>query len=221
MSCKKCNRVVHAGGLCRRHWEESKGRGGVTRSYAPRRENAVHYHGLTVEKRTSEVIERAISETGLAARSVMGCILDAWAIGQVWRRPESVVLGGLVLALLLASSWLGANCAHPRTEPAGVQVEAEDDSFRGPTQDEALVAVDELEQRAGPVRTLPATPEDWQKRPPCDADLDEHLINGACYMRAGKMPPCGPKLLRYGDACFRAVAKAKEMPVSVEPDRPE
>jgi hypothetical protein len=57
--------------------------------------------------------------------------------------------------------------------------------------------------------------EKWQKTTNCDPDMDEHFLNGACYARMSRKPPCGPKLRRHGDACYRFVDKPERPPSSV------
>lgn len=61
---------------------------------------------------------------------------------------------------------------------------------------------------------MPEAPLAWQKRPPCDVDMGETAVNGACYIVIGRSPPCGPKLIEYRGLCYRAIAKAKTPPVS-------
>lgn len=197
MQCTQCERVAHAGGLCRRCWNLSRGHSTSATSYTPRA-GRVRYHGLSLLPGTVAALERAAS-TGRRTRAVIAAVLDAWAKGRVWRPPR-VVAGGLVLALLVVASWSGLDCAaRPPPERSRVRLV--------PT--EALTGAAVLEQRS-----LPTAPEDWQKKPPCDAELDEHAINGACYARMSRKPPCG-KLLQHGDACYRAVAKVQGPPVSV------
>ncbi len=58
--------------------------------------------------------------------------------------------------------------------------------------------------------------ENWQKRPPCDEDSGEELVNGACYGAMKRKPPCGPKLMQHGDTCYRAITKAQRPPSSIE-----
>ena len=61
---------------------------------------------------------------------------------------------------------------------------------------------------------LPPPPGPGQKTKNCDADMGEEMINGGCYARLAKKPPCGPRLLEYEGACFRAVAAPVRDPVS-------
>lgn len=64
---------------------------------------------------------------------------------------------------------------------------------------------------------IPPKPEAWQKTRDCDPDMDEHLINGACYAKMSRKPPCGPKLRRHGDGCFRFVTREPRLPSSIWP----
>ncbi len=64
---------------------------------------------------------------------------------------------------------------------------------------------------------IPEKPEEWQKKPPCDEEAGEEVINGACYVGVLKRkPPCGPKLAQHGDICYRTIAKAPRPPSSIE-----
>jgi hypothetical protein len=63
---------------------------------------------------------------------------------------------------------------------------------------------------------VPTSPEEWQKKPPCDPEQDERQINGACWQATSRKPPCGP-LWRHQELCVRPIAKAKPHPVSGEP----
>jgi hypothetical protein len=82
-----------------------------------------------------------------------------------------------------------------------------------------LVAAEALADGEAPVRRIPAKPLEWQKTPPCDADKDEHAVNGACYQRTGRSPKdpggCGAKLLEHDTGCYRAIAKAPREPTSI------
>lgn len=64
---------------------------------------------------------------------------------------------------------------------------------------------------AGPVPllspVLPERPHPWQKRPPCDQDAVEEEIQGACYGRMDRSPPCGPKLVEHRGKCYRTIAR--------------
>jgi hypothetical protein len=55
---------------------------------------------------------------------------------------------------------------------------------------------------------------DWQKPPPCDPDMAEVAINGACYVELAKKPPCG-RMVEHAGSCYRAIAKAPREPTSI------
>jgi hypothetical protein len=76
-----------------------------------------------------------------------------------------------------------------------------------------LAAEEALTEGEAPVRRIPAKPLEWQKRPPCDADMGEVAINGACYV--GPLPAPCRKLLEHDGQCYRAVAKAPREPTSI------
>lgn len=84
-----------------------------------------------------------------------------------------------------------------------------------PTEDQAVT--DDASD-AGPLYTpsprMPDGPLPWQKTPPCDVDMAETAVNGACYIIIGRSPPCGPKLIEHQGRCFRSIAKAPRQPVS-------
>lgn len=64
-------------------------------------------------------------------------------------------------------------------------------------------------------RGIPLKPGEGQKRPPCDAEMGEEALRGACYIPvAGRKPPCG-RLLEDGSQCFRAVFVAPRQPTSL------
>jgi len=56
--------------------------------------------------------------------------------------------------------------------------------------------------------TVPAKPDAAQKRTPCNPELGETAIDGACYVVVGNMrPPCG-KLFQWRNQCVRPVLAA-------------
>ena len=48
-----------------------------------------------------------------------------------------------------------------------------------------------------------------EKLPPCDPELEEEEIGGACYMRVNRKAPCGDKLREYKGQCYRALGVPK------------
>lgn len=178
--------------------------------YRRRCEDTVAVQGLRLLRSTAEAIEDARGKLGWSTRAVISSILDSWAAGRRWKPPRTTVaLGGVAVVLALVGGWAGSNCAPARELAAPPP--------SGPAREEAFVAVEELEQSGRPGRRIiPSKPADWQKKPPCDSDMGEEAIRGACYGRMAKKPPC-EKLIEYEGACYRAVAKAKEVPVSLEP----
>jgi hypothetical protein len=60
----------------------------------------------------------------------------------------------------------------------------------------------------------PAKPLEWMKVPPCDSDMGEVAINGACYVELAKRPPCG-RLVEHAKSCYRAIAKTPRQPTSI------
>lgn len=119
-----------------------------------------------------------------------------WVLGTV------VVYGLIMLAV--------TTCVPPRPPLVIEPLEAHD------------AFTDTREDAGSPVRRgIPPSAQvaDWQKKPPCDADKDEHAINGACYQRTGRSPKdpggCGAKLLEHGEGCYRAIANAQREPTSI------
>lgn len=188
--CKRgCGRRADRSGLCRHCWDADHGR--PSTSYTPRRAGTVRYHGLTLRRATADLVERVATVEGLAVRAVLSGIVEAWAARRLWRPAR------LASVLACLALW---TCALPQPPPAG------------PVRREALTST-ELEQRGSVRRVVPPRPEDWQKRPPCDADAGETEVNGACYVEvARRRAPCGPVLLEHGGACYRAVAKPEPRP---------
>lgn len=117
-------------------------------------------------------------------------------------RVQWWLLGVAVLALTLGA----ARCA-PRPDREAL--------IRSPVaQEDGLI---DLRQDGGqPLRRgVPLKPGEGQKRPPCDAEMGEEALRGACYVPvAGRKPPCG-RLLEEGDQCFRAVFVAPRQPTSL------
>lgn len=126
-----------------------------------------------------------------------------WLMGYL--NKWSVVAAIAVLSALAAFS-----CAPQRpVVPASVMVQ--------PVEAEALADTGPKDDPAMPVaKLIPATPEPWQKRPPCDEEQDERLIGGACWQATSRRPPCGT-LYRHQELCVRPIAKAKPRPVSEPP----
>jgi hypothetical protein len=218
MKCrtKGCERVVASNGLCRRcHEEEASGLKSDAKSYRPRGDDTVSLQGLRVRARTAEALKAAADWRGWSVRAVISAVLDAWAEGWVWRVPRpAVTLGGLALALVLASGWVGTTCTANR--PPHQQPQQLD-----PTPEEAYTASVGEQQEAGKPgrRVIPKKPADWQKVPPCDAEVGEEAIQGACYLRLARNPPCG-RLIEHEGSCLRAVAKPEKVPVSIESSEP-
>jgi hypothetical protein len=77
-----------------------------------------------------------------------------------------------------------------------------------------LVAEEALTEGEAPVRRIPAKPLEWMKTPPCDDEMGEVVVNGACYVELAKRPPCG-RLPEHAGKCFRAIAKAPREPTSI------
>lgn len=67
--------------------------------------------------------------------------------------------------------------------------------------------------KAGPA--VPVKPEEWMKRAPCLPDAEE-AINGACFVRTAKTPPCPRSFYEHAGGCFVAVAKVPRPPTSIE-----
>ena len=65
-------------------------------------------------------------------------------------------------------------------------------------------------------RWIPKKPLPNQKLEPCDTELLEKAINGACWQETSGQPPCG-RLYRSGDRCYRAVAADPADPLSQTP----
>jgi hypothetical protein len=68
--------------------------------------------------------------------------------------------------------------------------------------------------------TIPARPFDWQETA-CDADFDEELINGGCWVWTGRTAPCSPKTFENlaNGKCYRPVNKSKAVPRSEEREK--
>ncbi len=63
--------------------------------------------------------------------------------------------------------------------------------------------------------TVPKTPQkDW-KRPPCNRDMAEYAINGACWVKTAHTPPCA-RLYEYDGACYIPVARPPQRPAAIE-----
>lgn len=63
---------------------------------------------------------------------------------------------------------------------------------------------------------MPVTPDaSWQKTSACLPDAEER-INGACYVRTAKKPPCPPSFYEHAGACFVAVTRAPRTDTSIE-----
>lgn len=62
---------------------------------------------------------------------------------------------------------------------------------------------------------VPKEPLPGAKRMPCDAEGGEIGINGGCYVITVIKPPCGRKLFRSGDSCYRAIAADPDKPMSL------
>lgn len=60
---------------------------------------------------------------------------------------------------------------------------------------------------------VPTAPEPWMKAPPCDSNLEEYPINGACWQATPRRPPCG-QLRRWKDGCYRPLRKPETPPIS-------
>lgn len=185
--------------------------------YRRRSEDTVAVQGLRLLRSTAKAIEDARGKLGWSTRAVISSILDSWAAGRRWKPPRTTVaLGGVAVVLALVTGWAGSDCASARKPPA-------QETLRGPTREEAFVAVDELEQGGSPGRRIiPPKPAEWQKGPPCSDEAAETLVNGACYIEvARRKPPCGSVLLEHAGACYRAVAKPEKRPVSVDGQLPQ
>lgn len=115
-----------------------------------------------------------------------------------------------IAALFLLVTLLQVQCApaRPVIPPPG--------AFIQPVESEALADTGKGDPSQPVEKLIPEEPEPWQKRPPCDAEQDERLINGACWQATSRRPPCG-SLWRHEDLCVRPIAKAKGRPVSDPP----
>lgn len=82
-------------------------------------------------------------------------------------------------------------------------------------RDEMLADVKERPD-AGVRLGVPLKPEPFQKTPPCDAEMGEVAINGACYGEMAKKPPCG-KLREHDGRCYRPIARQERPPTSISP----
>ena len=63
---------------------------------------------------------------------------------------------------------------------------------------------------------VPAKPEKGWKRPPCDGEMAEYAINGACWTETSKTPPCG-RLYEHEGKCYRPMLAPPRRDSSIEP----
>jgi len=76
----------------------------------------------------------------------------------------------------------------------------------------------QMGQRPLAERYIPNDPLPGQKLAPCDPEGGEKGINRGCWVGLSDVrPPCGRKLYRYGDTCYRPVAADPKQPVSDAP----
>lgn len=123
--------------------------------------------------------------------------------------PTKALKAGFLAAALVTALML--SCSSPRRhEVAGAMY----GPVPGPEDREGALS-DHAPTDKGEDLYLPTKPEKWQKTSDCDPDMDEHLINGACYARMSRKPPCGPKLRRHLDGCYRFVEKSTPKPTSI------
>jgi hypothetical protein len=113
-----------------------------------------------------------------------------------------------LLALLAYTIIVGLHgaCTQPRPVPLS----------REPVEHAEFLT--DLNERpdAGVRLGIPFTPGPNQKTPPCDPEMGEVPINGACYAEMAKRPPCG-KLREHDGRCYRPIAKQERPPSSLKP----
>lgn len=201
---------TRAGGRCRRHERLARGRQ-TGRAYSPRGDDREAFLRLRVLRRTAAKLRAAQEEVGWSSRAVVVAILDNWAVGRPWK-PRPAAVGAVVFVVACFAGPTSWRCAALEIAPPPAQLPME---FPPVLPDEALVGVKE-----GPParpRGIPPRPEPWQKPPPCDLEAGEEAINGACWAKMARKPPCGSKMREHAGACWRAVAKLPVVPVAVQP----
>lgn len=142
----------------------------------------------------------------------VGARLEAQAAEGRQLRRRLAALGLVVAGGCLAPLTLCRAPSRPQSSPAACACPPQ------PCEGEAL---SDLQEAGRPVpwgRKVPERPEDWQKKPPCDGTLGEAEVRGACYVKTAKTPPC-ERLLEHDGGCYRSIAAAKPVPVSVEPGK--
>lgn len=110
------------------------------------------------------------------------------------------VFGAVTLLALLSYS-----CANPKWDTIPPTTE--------PHPSEGVIDLDD--KKTPTQRGIPARPESWQKRPPCDTESGEVALNGACYVELKKTPPCG-RALEYKGGCYRPVVRPERLPTSIQ-----
>ncbi len=65
-------------------------------------------------------------------------------------------------------------------------------------------------------RTIPAQPLEGQKTRGCEEE-DSETINGGCWVRLERRPPCGARHFEHRGGCYMPVAEDPKTPVAEPP----
>lgn len=116
-------------------------------------------------------------------------------------------LAGLAIAALYGAATFITQIACTPARPAPLVL--------SPVAHEETLADVKERPDAGARLGIPLKPEAFQKTPPCDHEMGEVPINGACYAEMAKRPPCG-KLREHDGRCYRPIAKPERDPTSIK-----